>query len=68
MTPRQGAPPVDTYLPLKPVVFQVLLTLADGDRHGYAIVQDIAQRNVRPHAARTRESLSFAQGDAPSGA
>ena len=34
----------DDLLPLKPVVFQVLLSLVDGERHGYAIVQDIAQR------------------------
>jgi hypothetical protein len=34
----------DALLPLKPVVFQVLLSLIDGERHGYAIVQDIAQR------------------------
>jgi DNA-binding PadR family transcriptional regulator len=32
-------------LPLRPVVFHVLLTLADGERHGYAIVQDIAERS-----------------------
>ena len=35
----------DDLLPLKPVVFQVLLSLADGERHGYAIVQDIAERS-----------------------
>jgi DNA-binding PadR family transcriptional regulator len=34
----------DALLPLKPVVFQVLLSLTEGERHGYAIVQDIAQR------------------------
>lgn len=34
----------DTFLPLKPVVFQILLSLADGERHGYAITQDIAAR------------------------
>ena len=33
------------FLPLKPVVFQVLLSLLDGERHGYAIVQDIAERS-----------------------
>src|SRR5262245_18400442 len=33
-------------LPLRPVVFHVLLSLADGDRHGYAIVQDIGQRSA----------------------
>jgi DNA-binding PadR family transcriptional regulator len=36
---------VDDLLPLRPVVFHVLLTLADGERHGYAIVQDIAERS-----------------------
>jgi DNA-binding PadR family transcriptional regulator len=35
----------DDLLPLKPVVFQVLLSLLDGERHGYAIVQDIAERS-----------------------
>ena len=33
-------------LPLRPVVFHVLLSLAEGERHGYAIVQDIAQRSA----------------------
>jgi DNA-binding PadR family transcriptional regulator len=37
-------------LPLRPVVFHVLLSLADSERHGYAIVQDIAERS----AARIR--------------
>ena len=32
-------------LPLRPIVFQVLLSLADGERHGYAIVQDISDRS-----------------------
>jgi len=31
----------DALLPLKPVDFLVLLVLADGERHGYGIVQDI---------------------------
>jgi DNA-binding PadR family transcriptional regulator len=35
----------EAVLPLKPVVFQVLLSLADGERHGYGIVQDIAERS-----------------------
>jgi DNA-binding PadR family transcriptional regulator len=35
----------ETLLPLKPVVFQVLLSLVDGERHGYAIVQDIGDRS-----------------------
>lgn len=35
----------EALLPLKPVVFQVLLSLVDRERHGYAIVQDIADRS-----------------------
>ena len=35
----------ESVLPLKPVVFQVLLSLVDGERHGYGIVQDIAERS-----------------------
>jgi len=50
MTPKNPQADVDVLLPLKPVVFQVLLSLADGERHGYGIVQDIAQRT----AARMR--------------
>jgi DNA-binding PadR family transcriptional regulator len=34
----------DDFLPLKPIVFHVLLSVADGDRHGYAIMQDITER------------------------
>ncbi len=30
--------------PLTPAVFHILLTLADGERHGYAIMQEIAAR------------------------
>ena len=31
-------------LPLKPKVLHVLLTLADGPRHGYSIMQEVATR------------------------
>jgi DNA-binding PadR family transcriptional regulator len=37
-------PDPDAFLPLKPVAFQILLSLADGERHGYGITQDIASR------------------------
>jgi DNA-binding PadR family transcriptional regulator len=47
-TPSSRTP--DAQLPLKPVAFQVLLSLAGGERHGYGIVQDIADRT----AARLR--------------
>jgi DNA-binding PadR family transcriptional regulator len=44
MTPLSRA--AEDLLPLRAVVFQVLLSLADGERHGYAIVQDIAERST----------------------
>lgn len=31
-------------LPLPPVTFHILLALADSDRHGYAIIQDVERR------------------------
>ncbi len=31
-------------LPLTPAVFHILLALADGERHGYGIMQEITQR------------------------
>ena len=31
-------------LPLPPATFHILLALADGDRHGYGIIQDIEAR------------------------
>jgi DNA-binding PadR family transcriptional regulator len=34
---------IDDQLPLKPLVFQVLLALADGERHGWALVRDAQQ-------------------------
>ena len=35
---------IDALLPLPPATFHILIALADGDRHGYAIIQDIAAR------------------------
>ena len=35
---------VDALLPPPPATFHILIALADGDRHGYAIIQDIATR------------------------
>ncbi len=34
----------DSYLPLTPPMFHVLLALADHDKHGYAILKEIAER------------------------
>jgi len=33
-----------SYLPLTPPLFHVLMALADGDKHGYAIMKDVRQR------------------------
>jgi len=46
MPALNASPSPDSLLPLKPVVFQVLLSLVDGERHGYALVQDIAERTA----------------------
>jgi DNA-binding PadR family transcriptional regulator len=32
------------YLPLTPAMFHVLLSLADGEKHGYAILKEVAER------------------------
>jgi DNA-binding PadR family transcriptional regulator len=34
----------DAHPPLPSAVFQILVALADQDRHGYAIMQDVAER------------------------
>jgi DNA-binding PadR family transcriptional regulator len=34
----------DVFLPLPPATFHILLAVADDDRHGYAIIQDVAER------------------------
>jgi DNA-binding PadR family transcriptional regulator len=35
---------VEAFLPLPPATFHILMAIADEDRHGYAIIQDIAAR------------------------
>ena len=35
---------IDALLPLPPVTFHILLALAEGERHGYAIIQDVETR------------------------
>jgi DNA-binding PadR family transcriptional regulator len=34
----------NSFLPLQPAVFHILVALADRDRHGYSIMQDVAAR------------------------
>lgn len=35
---------IDAHLPLPPATFHILLALTDGDRHGYAIIQEVEER------------------------
>jgi DNA-binding PadR family transcriptional regulator len=37
-------PDIDGFLPLPPATFHILLALAEEDRHGYAIIQDVEAR------------------------
>ena len=34
----------ESYLPLTPPMFQVLLALADGEKHGYAVIKEVHRR------------------------
>jgi DNA-binding PadR family transcriptional regulator len=35
---------IESLLPLQPAVFHILIALADRDRHGYSIMQDVDSR------------------------
>lgn len=37
-------PRLDRFLPLTPVAFEILLALADGEQHGYRVMQDVNAR------------------------
>ena len=50
MVRRLTAAEAPRLLPLPQAVFQILVALADQDRHGYAIMQDVA---VRTDGARS---------------
>ena len=43
MTDKDGLQP-DSFLPLAPAVFHILLSLAQGERHGYALKREISKR------------------------
>ena len=67
----------ESFLPLTPVAFEILLALADGDRHGYSILQEVETRSggaVSLHAgtlyralARLLESDLIEELESPSG-
>ena len=42
--PRFALPDPESILPLPPAVFHILMALAAEDRHGYAIILDVARR------------------------
>ena len=45
MSPRPApSEDADSFLPLPTAVFHILVALADQERHGYAIMQDVAAR------------------------
>jgi DNA-binding PadR family transcriptional regulator len=45
MTPRRlPDEDIESFLPLPTAVFHILVALADRDRHGYSIMQDVAAR------------------------
>jgi len=38
--------PADAHIPLKPVVLHVLLALAEGDAHGYGVIQAVRRASA----------------------
>lgn len=45
MSRRSDARPPESFLPLPAATFQILLALADDERHGYAIMKEVADRS-----------------------
>lgn len=52
--PKATAPLPETFLPLSPTLFHILVALADQDRHGYSIMLDVS--------SRTRGKLKLSPG------
>ena len=44
MTPMPKKQAPEPFLPVTPAMFHVLLSLADGEKHGYAILKEISRR------------------------
>lgn len=42
---KEPEKPIESFLPLTPAVFHILVTLADGEAHGYAMMQEVARRS-----------------------
>ena len=43
-SPASGDPSPESFLPLPRDTFHILVSLADRDRHGYSVMQDVAER------------------------
>jgi DNA-binding PadR family transcriptional regulator len=41
--PKPAPPDPESLLPLPPTTFYILLALTDGERHGYAIMKEVAE-------------------------
>jgi DNA-binding PadR family transcriptional regulator len=57
---------IDHFLPLTPALLHTLLALADGEKHGYAIIKEIARRTndtVRLSAGTLYALVKRALGD-----
>jgi DNA-binding PadR family transcriptional regulator len=55
-----------SYLPLTPASFQILVAMADGEKHGYAIIKEVARRTdgkVRLRAGTLYAALKRLVGD-----
>jgi DNA-binding PadR family transcriptional regulator len=55
----------ESYLPLTPAMFHILLALADGEKHGYAILKEVALRTsdkVRLSAGTLYGNLARLEG------
>jgi DNA-binding PadR family transcriptional regulator len=51
----------ESFIPLTPVAFEILLALADGERHGYSILQEVESRSggaVSLHAGTLYRALA----------
>lgn len=56
----------ESFLPLTPAMFHILLALADGEKHGYAILKEVARRTqdkVKLSAGTLYGNLSRLEGE-----
>jgi len=56
--------PAANLLPLTPPVFHILLALADEERHGYGIMQDVARQTNDALQLWPRHTLWLPEADA----